>query len=66
MTDFPKVLIIECLSIRERVLTYQDLAVSLSQESRKIAVCRNEPSKVVKQQLQIYRHILSECDEDRL
>ncbi|MDR3414061.1 MAG: glycosyltransferase family 4 protein [Formivibrio sp.] len=46
-----------CAYQLERVLTDESLAISLSRESRKIALVRNDHSRIVQRQLDIYREI---------
>jgi glycosyltransferase involved in cell wall biosynthesis len=47
-----------CAYQLERVLTDEELAVRLSQESRKIAAIRNDRQRIVQRQLEIYRQVL--------
>ncbi len=48
-----------CAYQLERVLTDKDLALRLSQESRKIGTARNDPERVVRRQLDIYNQIVN-------
>lgn len=49
-----------CAYQLERVLTDKELALRLSQESRKIAAFRNNRQRVVQRQLEIYRQVVEE------
>lgn len=49
-----------CAYQLERVMTDKKLALRLSQESRKIAVVRNDIKRIVQRQLEIYRQVLDE------
>jgi hypothetical protein len=46
-----------CAYQLERLLTNRELALRLSQESRKIASVRNDSRRIVEQQLEIYRQV---------
>jgi glycosyltransferase involved in cell wall biosynthesis len=50
-----------CAYQLERVLTDTELALRLSRESRKIATVRNDHSRIVQRQLEIYRQV--NCDD---
>jgi glycosyltransferase involved in cell wall biosynthesis len=47
-----------CAYQLERVLTDKELALSLSRESRRIGIVRNDRQRVVHRQLEIYRQVL--------
>jgi glycosyltransferase involved in cell wall biosynthesis len=47
-----------CAYQLERVLTDKELALRLSQESRKIATVRNDRERIVQRQLEIYRQVV--------
>ncbi len=52
-----------CAYQLERVLTDQPLALRLSQESRKIAVARNDRDRIVQRQTEIYRQVVEEGEK---
>lgn len=49
-----------CAYQLERILTDKDLALRLSQASRKIAVVRNDRDRIVQRQLKIYRQVVED------
>ena len=48
-----------CTYQLERILTDKDLALRLSQASRKIAAGRNDRDRIVQRQLEIYRQVVN-------
>lgn len=51
-----------CAYQLERLLTDQDLAVRLSKKGREIADQRNDPDKIILNQLNIYKEVLKKLD----
>jgi len=47
-----------CAFQLERVLSEKEMALRLSHRAREIALVRNNPQRVLEQQLEIYRRIL--------
>ena len=52
-----------CAYQLERVLTDRELATQLSEQSRKIALERNDRKRIIKNQLDTYRFVLDLSDE---
>jgi glycosyltransferase involved in cell wall biosynthesis len=50
----------------ERLLTNRDLANRLSLNARAVALKRNDPAKIVANQIEIYQQVMAASSEERL